>query len=38
MSRLEEWTSLKRRSYIGKMSTKIKHERIVFEKCSEFEI
>ena len=32
MSRLKEWTSLKRRSYIGKMSTKIKHERIVFEK------
>jgi hypothetical protein len=32
MSQSEKWTSLKRRSYIGKMSTKIKHEHIVFEK------
>lgn len=31
MSQSKEWTSLKRRSYIGKMSTEIKHEHIVFE-------
>lgn len=31
MSQSTEWTNLKRRFYIGKMSTKIKHERIVLE-------
>lgn len=31
MGKSREWTSLKRRSYIGKMSTKIKHKCIVWE-------